>query len=169
MKPNLTNGNAEFKLSYEFKAPKKLVFNAFADAKALGEWWGPAGFKNSVLSLDFRPGGIFHFKMEKEGVTNYGRFIFGKIQPHDVLEFTNAFADEKANVVKAPFDIEIPKEIFYRLEFKEQGGKTTIHMTGQPVNASQTESEAFTSIADSMRQGFGASFDELAAYLASAN
>jgi uncharacterized protein YndB with AHSA1/START domain len=157
--------NTDFVISYEFNAPKELVFNAFSQAEALNEWWGPVQTKNSVISLDFRPGGIFHFKMESANAINYGRFVFGNIQPYDLLEFTNSFADEHANVVPAPFDIPIPARIFYCLIFTENNGKTTITMTGQSVEATQEEEVGFRSINESMQQGFGASFQQLSDYL----
>lgn len=154
-----------FHFQYEFNAPKKLVFNAFSNEAALNEWWGPVETNNSVIALDFRPGGIFHFKMEAGSHVSYGRFLFKTIQPHDLLEFTNAFADEKANMVKAPFDISIPQEIFYSLRFTEHAGRTTISMTGTPVNAGVEEIKGFLSINSSMEKGFGATFNELSKYL----
>ena len=156
---------ATFNFTREFDAPRKRVFNAFGNAEALNAWWGPIETKNSVIKLDFRPGGIFHYKMESQGKITYGRFIFGKIQPFELLEFNNAFADENANVVRAPFDILIPLEIFYRLQFTEHNGKTTIAMTGQAVNASPGELEGFRSIELGMQRGFGATFDKLSSYL----
>lgn len=165
MSTNAANTTSGFTFTYTFKAPKDLVFTAFSTAEALNEWWGPAESLNTVIQLDFKPGGIFHFKMEFPGLTTYGRFVFGRIQPYDLLEFTNAFADEKANVIQAPFDISFPREIFYRLEFSEQNGYTTIHMTGVPVEASDEEMKGFLSINNSMQQGFGATFDKLSIYL----
>jgi len=152
-------------IQHEFDAPKQMVFEAFSTAEALAEWWGPVECKNAVLSLDFREGGIFHFKMDMQGHISYGRFIFGKIQPYDLLEFSNAFADANARPVKAPFDIDLPLEIFYRLVFTEKNSKTTITLTGEPVNASKNEDEAFRSIDAGMRKGFGATFHKLAEYL----
>lgn len=157
--------NTPFKLSYEFNAPKELVFNAFSNAEALNEWWGPAISRNTVIKLDFKPGGIFHFKMDYPNMTAYGRFLFRTIQPHDLLEFTNAFADEQANVVKPPFDMAFPKEIFYRLVFVEQNNKTTIHLTGEPVNPGKGEMEGFYSIHQSMQEGFAGTFYQLSKYL----
>lgn len=81
------------------------------------------------------------------------------------MEFTNAFADEQARVVKAPFDMPFPLEIFYRLIFTGDNGKTTITLTGQPVNASPEEIESFHSINSSMEEGFGGTFDKLSVYL----
>jgi len=159
------SASATFNFTREFNASRKRVFNAFSNAEALNAWWGPIETKNSVIKLDFRPGGIFHYKMESQGKITYGRFIFGKIQPFELLEFTNAFADENAKVVRAPFDILIPLEIFYRLQFTEHNGKTTIAMTGQAVNASPEELEGFRSIELGMQRGFGATFDKLSSYL----
>lgn len=155
----------KFVLAYEFNAPKELVFNAFSSAEALNEWWGPVESENSVIKLDFRTGGIFHYKMDYKGKITYGRFLFDQIKPHDLLEFTNVFADEHANIVPAPFDIQLPLEIFYQLVFTEKNGKTTITLTGQPVNPSKEEEEGFRSINTSMEQGFGATFNQLAVYL----
>jgi uncharacterized protein YndB with AHSA1/START domain len=165
MRIHSTGDKEVFQFQYEFNAPKKMVFKAFADAEALNKWWGPVETSNSVITLDFRPGGIFHFKMEAGGHISYGRFIFKTIQPYDLLEFTNSFADENANLVKAPFDISIPLEIFYSLHFTEHAGKTTISMTGIPVNASAEEITGFLAINSSMEKGFGATFNELSKYL----
>lgn len=156
-------------MEYRFQAPRKLVFNAFADADALNAWWGPVEAQNSVISLDFRPGGIFHFKMEGKGQISYGRFLFRDIRPHYLLEFTNAFADENAQVVKAPFDMPFPLEILYRITLQEEGPVTVLSLAGQPVNASPEEEAAFLSIRGSMDDGFGSTFDQLALYLHKTN
>jgi len=162
---NQTNNGPVLTIVREFDAPKKDVFNAFAEIEALNEWWGPAETENSAISLDFRPGGVFHFKMESGGKVNYGRFLFSKIKPYDLLEFTNAFADENANTIRAPFDIQLPVEIFYSFAFAESGGKTTLTMTGKPVNGTTEEEDTFVAINESMHQGFGGTFDQLEQYL----
>jgi uncharacterized protein YndB with AHSA1/START domain len=151
---------------YTFDAPKALVFGAFADAEALNAWWGPVDCRNKVVKLDFREGGIFHFSMENQhGKITYGRFLFKTIEPHDLLEFTNAFADEKANVVKAPFDIPLPLEILYKLVFTELNNKTTIHLTAEAVGGSEEEIAGLQSINPSQETGLGATFKQLADYL----
>lgn len=165
MNSQQTTARAPFTLTYEFDAPKKIVFEAFGNAAALNEWWGPVEAKNTVISLDFRPGGIFHFKMDFNGHITYGRMLFGQINKYDLLEFNNAFADENANPIPAPFEIKIPTEIFYRMIFTEKNGKTTISMTGEPVNANAEELAGFKSIEESMQQGFGATFLKLSQYL----
>lgn len=161
-------GHNKFVLVHEFNAPKKLVFNAFSTAEALNEWWGPVECKNTVLKLEFKKGGMFHFKMENNGHVSYGRFIFGDIDPYDLLEFSNAFADAQGNVVPAPFDIDLPLEIFYRLVFTENNGKTIITLTGEPLGGTTEQADALRSIHPDMQKGFGATFNQLGAYLAKA-
>ncbi len=50
--------------------------------------------------------------------------------------------------------------------FTEQGGKTTLMLRALPINATEEEYKTFVSMIDSMRQGFGGTFDALADYLA---
>ncbi|NSL85578.1 SRPBCC family protein [Chitinophaga solisilvae] len=165
MKTHTTDREADFSLVHVCNAPRSLVFKAFSNADALNEWWGPVETNNSVISLDFRPGGIFHFSMEAGGHVSYGRFLFHQIIPDELLEFTNAFADEKAQVVKPPFDLDFPLEIFYRIVFTEEKGKTTLTLTGYPVDATPEEAAGFRSIRGSMDQGFSATFGQLSRFL----
>ncbi len=155
----------EFTHVHEFDAPRQLVFDAFSTAEAMNEWWGPVEYKNTVIKLDFRPGGIFHFRMDENGSISYGRMLFQAIESPDLLEFTTAFADENANVVKPPFGFEFPYEVLYRLTFTEKNGKTTIHLTGKPLNATEEETAGYQSIFDGMEKGFGGTFDKLIEYL----
>ncbi|UYQ94478.1 SRPBCC domain-containing protein [Chitinophaga horti] len=153
-----------FKLAHEFDAPQAMVFDAFATEEALNAWWGPTNSRNTTISLDFRPGGTFHYRMESEQGTMYARFLYKTIQPHNLLVFTIAFTDANANVVPAPFP-NFPREIEYTFRFTEASGKTKIDVTGVPVQANEVEAAAFRSLNESMQQGFGGSLKKLAAYL----
>ncbi len=55
-----------------FSAPVKLVWEAWADAKHVANWWGPKGMKVEVLEHDFRVGGKWKYKME---MPNGGEFV----------------------------------------------------------------------------------------------
>jgi len=158
--------NAIFTVSHSFDAPKQLVFNAFSTAEALAEWWGPANASVGVVSLDFTPGGIFHYKMEGGGHVSYGRFVFGKIEPYDLLEFRSSFADEQATPVKAPFGFDFPLEVFNRITFSESEGKTTITLTGGPIDATDAQIKVYKDLTSSMQEGFAATFNQLRDYLA---
>jgi uncharacterized protein YndB with AHSA1/START domain len=47
----------------EFDAPRELVWKMFADPYHLSRWWGPKGFTNPVVELDFREGGRWYHVM----------------------------------------------------------------------------------------------------------
>ncbi|RYY29243.1 MAG: SRPBCC domain-containing protein [Chitinophagaceae bacterium] len=91
--------------------------------------------------------------------------MFTRIVPHHILEFTNSFADENGNVIAAPFDISLPKKIFYSLYFEDKDNITVLTLTGSPVDAAAEEIEAFSAIHESMQEGFGATFDQLDVYI----
>lgn len=148
-----------------FDAPQELVFNAFSSTEALNAWWGPVQMKNTAISLDFKVGGIFHFKMEGNGQTNHARFLFTEIDPFSRLAFKLAFVDEAMNIISPPFPIEFPMEILYDFDFSASNGKTTMTMTGTPIDATAEQVEGFHGLRESMQQGFGASLDRLETYL----
>lgn len=159
------NKKEEVHVVSHFKAPVDVVFDAFSTAEALNAWWGPVETKNSTISLDFRTGGTFFYKMEGSEQVNYARFLFHRIERPTLLEFTNAFTDKSGNVIKPPFDLNIPREIFYRLAFSESKGRTTITLRGWAVNASEEERETLVAISQNVAEGFGATFGELEKYL----
>jgi len=43
--------------------PRRLVFEAYTDARHLAQWWGPDGFTTTTRSFEFRPGGVWDFIM----------------------------------------------------------------------------------------------------------
>lgn len=160
-----TSQAPELLITRVFDAPKQLVFNAFAEAEALTQWWGPPGVPITVVQLDFRPKGSFLYKATMQGQTTYGKFVYGQISKYDLLEFTSSFSDEAGHTIRAPFSQQFPLEIFNRLEFSEQNGKTTITMKGYPVNASEAETQFYISMKGGMQQGFAGTFAQLDHYL----
>ncbi|MCF2517444.1 SRPBCC domain-containing protein [Dyadobacter sp. CY351] len=154
------------KIVREFKAPKTLVFDAFASPEAFGEWWGPAGSNLSVERFDFRTGGSTHYKMEGNGHVMWGLFQYKNIQRADLLEFINSFADAEGNIITSPFPMDFPLEIFNKITLEENEGITTLTIQGHPINATPAQEETYFSIMDNMHQGFNGTFDQLDAYLA---
>lgn len=154
-----------FTIKREYKAPKELVFNAFASAEALAEWWGPKGMNITVMKLDFKPKGTFHYKMENAGQVMWGVFNYGNINPHDLIEFTNSFSDEQGNVARAPFSPIWPLEVKNTITLTENNGITTLVISGHPINSTDTENQMFYSFFASMEQGFKGTFDQLEEYL----
>ena len=91
----------EFEISRIFDAPRELIFQAFTEAKHLAHWWGPKGWTMDVMTLDLRPGGMFHYKMTMpEGKAAWGRFVYHEIVPPERVTIVSGFADENANPLR---------------------------------------------------------------------
>jgi hypothetical protein len=42
---------------------RELVWKAMTEPEHVNAWWGPDGFRNEAVSMDFRVGGIWTFTM----------------------------------------------------------------------------------------------------------
>lgn len=72
----------KFETTRAIPATPAAVFAAFADARRLARWWGPAGFTNTFELCDFRPGGDWVFVMHGPDGANYpNRSRFADIEP----------------------------------------------------------------------------------------
>jgi uncharacterized protein YndB with AHSA1/START domain len=157
--------NKNFSLIKTLKAPKQMVFNAFSSSEALAKWWGPVEAPIDVVKLDFRPGGIFHYKMKGTPIS-YGIFRYREIDKPNSIVWVNSFANEKGEIIKPPFEgLDFPKEILCKITLTEKNGITTLILSSEPLNASESEVNAFYSITESMEKGFGGTFDQLENYL----
>jgi uncharacterized protein YndB with AHSA1/START domain len=150
----------------DFKAPKTMVFDAFATAEAFAEWWGPAGMPVTVLTFDFKKGGHVHYKMEGNGQVMFGLFKYTNINRPDMLEFVSSFSDETGNICKSPFPIDFPLEILNLVQLEENNGITTMTLSGHPINASAEQETTYYSMIENMNQGFSGTLNQLEAYLA---
>lgn len=162
----------DFVISRTFDAPRERVWKAWTSAEALAQWWGPKGANIRVIKLDFRSGGIFHYAMAfQPGHDMYGRFIYREIAAPERMVFVNSFSDAEGGITRAPFpqlEGKWPLEVLNTMTLTAQGGQTTISLRGGPINATEEERKIFAGMADSMRQGFGGTFDKLDDYLAKA-
>lgn len=164
----------EFVIARVFDAPRDLVWSAWTQGERLAQWWGPKGCKIRVLKLEMRPGGIFHYAMEfpepqpflKGESEAWGRFIYREITAPERIIFIDSFADATGAITRAPFSEVWPLEVLNTMTLAEKDGKTTLTLRVYPINSTTEENEAFAGIHDSLRQGYGGTFDQLAAYLA---
>lgn len=155
-----------FSITRTFNASRQQVFDAFANAEALTQWWGPVNMPIDVIKLDFRPQGIFHYSMKAADVTRYGVFHYVKIEEPNRIEWVNSFANEAGEIIAAPFPgLVFPKQVMNILTLTEENGKTTLHLTGYPINASEEEEHTYYSMFASMNQGFTGTLNQLEAYL----
>jgi uncharacterized protein YndB with AHSA1/START domain len=154
------------KISRVFDAPQVLVWKAFSEKEHVQHWWGPKGIPLDILQFEFKDGGVFHYKMNMPNVPeNYGVLLFKSIQePHTII-YKSAFADANGKPVRAFFSDLFPILIRSVLTFEEENGKTTVTMTGMPVEATKEEIEFFQGMIENMQNGFAGTFDQLEVHL----
>ena len=159
----------EFVLTRVFDAPRDLVWKAFTEVDWLKQWWGPKGFKMLTCRLDLRPGGIFLYGMQSpDGHEMWGKWTFREIVAPERLVIVISFSDKDAGITRHPFAPDWPREMLGTMTLTEQDGKTVLTNSVVAFNASETERRTFEAGFDGMKQGFGGTWDQLAAYLASA-
>jgi uncharacterized protein YndB with AHSA1/START domain len=95
-------GAREIAITRVFDAPRDMVFGAWIDPKAIGQWWGPRGFTTTTYSMEVRPGGVWKYTMHGPDGTNY------------------------PNIVRYE-EVEIPERITYSLTGGEEGDESHNH------------------------------------------
>src|SRR5215813_9180829 len=156
-----------FVIARRFDAPRRLVWRAWSEAERMQVWWGPKGCSITVATFEFRPGGFFHYAMRfPDGALIWARFLYREIAPPERIVWLNSFSNEGCGITRAPFDPAIPLEILNDATFAEAAGNTTVTRRARPHGASPNEVEVFESMFASLNQGYGGTFDRLAAALA---
>jgi uncharacterized protein YndB with AHSA1/START domain len=68
--------------SREVPFPRDLVWKVMTETEHTNQWWGPDGFRNVRVSMDFRVGGVWSYDMEGPDGTVYpNRVVFKEISP----------------------------------------------------------------------------------------
>ncbi|NCX96651.1 MAG: SRPBCC domain-containing protein [Chitinophagia bacterium] len=119
----------------------------------------------TLHAFSFTEGGSCHYKLEGHGQVMWGLFRFKKIEPNGVIEFVSSFSNEAGEVVKSPFPIDFPLEIYNSIELAEDDNGTTLTLTAYPINATDEQNAVFDSIKDSMTNGNNGTFNQLESYL----
>ena len=161
--------NDEFTISRAFDAPRDKVWKAWTEAERLKQWWGPKGFTVTHCTVDLRPGGVMHYCLRSpDGQDMWGKFVYREIVKPEKLVFVVSFSDEKGAITRHPMNPEWPREILSTVTFAEQHRGTLITVRWIPTHATELERKTFEDGRDGMKQGWGGTFDQFAAYLAKA-
>ncbi len=158
--------DATFTLTRTFDAPRELVWQAFTDHTHMQAWWGPKEVTIIGGSMDFRPGGTYHYGMRSsESGDSWGRFVYREIEPISRIVGINSFSDPAGGITRHPLSAEWPLEMHTIYTFTGQDGKTTLSIQWRALNASATEEKVFADNLDNCRIGWTSSLDQLEAYL----
>lgn len=155
----------ELILERVFNAPRELVFRAFTEAEHLKNWWGPRGWTVTVCTVDFRPGGIWHYCMkcmdknqgDFYGYESWGKAVYREIVETEKIVYVDYFSDAEGNETEG-----MPSTLV-TMTFEEYEGKTKL------VNRAQyASSEALKTVMEmGMEQGIRETWDRLAEHLQS--
>src|SRR5688572_15272934 len=131
-------------------------------------WWGPKGFTVISATLDLRPGGKFHYGLRApSGAPMWGKFAFREVRENERLVWVNSFSDPSGATARHAEHPEWPLEMLITVDFHASDGGTSVTLRSRPLDASEAEIRTFREGHDSMRGGFGGTFDQLDEHLSS--
>jgi len=145
----------ELAITEVLNAPRSVTFRTWTDPALVAEWWGPAGFTNSVCEWDARPGGLICIDMRApDGSVTAMRGVFHDVREPEWLDFTTtAFADsERSDQL----------QVRHNVTFEEDNGKTMLTLRSRVI----TTTPATAPLVAGMEDGWNQSFDRLAVLLA---
>lgn len=156
-----------FMLARTFDASPELLWAVLTQAEHLANWFGPVGMKLIVKSLDFKPGGVFHYGMQMPtGMTMWGKWVFRTIDAPTKLSYVVSFCTETGEPVRHPMAPLWPLEVLAEQTLTGVDGKTRMESRSWPINATAEERAVFTAGHASMTMGFTGTWAQLDAYLA---
>ncbi len=131
-----------------FDAPRSLVFKAWTESEHMARWWGPRGFKSTVLKNELRPGGAYRIHMlgpDKDDHWSQG--VYREVVPPERLVMVGSWADAQGNPTRP--------ETTLTLLFEDVGGKTKLTLHNaifESVTARDLHNGGWTSALDSLAE-----------------
>jgi uncharacterized protein YndB with AHSA1/START domain len=148
------HGDREIVMTRAFKAPRKLVFDAFTKPELVRRWLlGPEGWTMPVCEIDLRVGGNYRYVWRNAKGTEMGMGgVYREIVVPERIVSTEQF-DEAW----------YPGEAVGTIALVEQDGKTTLTQTVRYDSREAREAV----MKSPMESGVGAGYDRLEKLLAS--
>lgn len=163
------SGKEAFVISRTFDVPRDFMFKVWTDPAHMQRWWGPKGVKVTHSKMELHPGGVYHYCMRTpDGQDMWGIFVYREIVKPERIVFVNSFSNEQGGLTHHPMMRTWPLEMLSTITFTEQGGKTTVTVRWSPLNATNEERKTFENGFESMKKGWGGTFEQLGDYLAKA-
>ena len=73
-----------------FDAPRELVWKLWTEPEHIAQWWGPTGFRNTIQTMDVRPGGDWIFVMHGPDGTDYkNHSIYREVVKPSLLRYSH--------------------------------------------------------------------------------
>jgi len=115
--------NNQIRVDRSFQAPLDLVWAAWTEAEILDHWWAPRPYRNETKSMDFRPGGRWHYAMlSPEGERHWCYFDYATIEHQKFYSGKDGFCDENGVATN------IAPNMQWHNEFEDRGTDTVVHV-----------------------------------------
>ncbi|MBL7981773.1 MAG: SRPBCC domain-containing protein [Flavobacteriales bacterium] len=76
------HGDREIIITRQVRAPQAMVWEACTKPEHIDRWWGPDGFTNRTLRMDFRVGGQWEYTMTgPDGTVWLNLITYREIEP----------------------------------------------------------------------------------------
>jgi uncharacterized protein YndB with AHSA1/START domain len=139
------------KIERVFDAPRSLVFKAWTEPEHITKWWGPRGFKSTVLKNEPRPGGAYRIHMRgPDNDDHWSQGVYREFVPPERLVMVGSWADAQGNPTRP--------ETTLTLLFEDVGGKTRLTLHNAIFES--------TTARDAHNSGWSSALDCLGEYLA---
>ena len=139
-----------------FNATLLLVWKAWTTEEILDQWWAPEGYKSFTKTMEFREGGMRHYRIQgPENFEMWGITSYSKIQLHSKFSGKEYSADEEAEITQVlpPSD--------YHVSFLGNGEKCTIEHNTTYDNGEHMKQ----SLEYGFKEGMLGAFERLDTYL----
>ena len=164
--PRSGPASGEFVISRVFDLPREKMFKLWTERDHLMQWFGPKGVTMPYAKLDFRPGGMLHYRMRTpDGHDIWGRFAYREIAPPERIVSVNSFSDESAGLTRHPGNAMWPLELLTTVTFGDLQGRTLVTVRWVPLNVTEAERKTFDAGHGSMQMGWTGTFEQLAGYV----
>ena len=101
-----------------------------------------------------------------DGMRLWAKFVYREVIAPSRLVWEHSFSDEQANITGSPFSDDWPKVLLNRVVFEEAGADTRMRLSSKPIDATPAEEAEFREAMESMKGGWGGSFEVLDVFLA---
>ncbi len=91
--------------------------------------------------------------------------VYREVIPPSKLVWEHSFSDKDENITRHPMQPNWPLKLLTTITMEDLGGQTKLTLTWKPLEATDIERTTFEENIPSMNQGWGGTFEQLAAFL----
>lgn len=145
-------GDTQVRVTRDFAAPRKLVWQAHTDPKLVKRWMlGPPGWSMPVCEMDVRPGGKYRWRWKSdENGAEFG--FFGDFREVDApARMVHAEHYDPGNVGGA---MDVSQPAIIEMRFSEKGGVTSLEMIMTFASKEIRDAAVSTGMTDGMEMGY---------------